>query len=164
MGDTLQKESKPRFDEYVHSTLSSFCQHKKYIVLDLDELYDGDGTMRDLIMNKMEKRYAQKEIVRKSGDLTNLFRSEIFGIFSNLQTVSIISTFSSCSYSLSMTELLSSIESLPLNEVIVKAKGKNNWIASLWESPEIIQKEYAGKGYTISMQKKGGFERWFTIN
>ena len=53
---------------------------------------DGDQTMRDLIMNKMEKREYNKESVREHGDFTNLFRSEIFGIFPNLKTIIIQST------------------------------------------------------------------------
>ena len=54
-----------------------------------------------------------------------------------------------------MTGLLSLIESLSFNQVIIKAVTRygNNWIDSLWRSPEIMKKEYAAKNYIISMKE-----------
>ena len=90
---SLKKETKATFDEYIYSTFSSLLQHKKQIILNLHYLYKGTyETMRDLMMYRFKKRDHFKESVREHGDFTNLFRSEIFGIFPNLKTIIIQST------------------------------------------------------------------------
>lgn len=158
LDQSLNEQTEKTFDEYIHSVFSSFCIHKKQIILNLHNLYEADKTIRSLFMFKMERRRCWRETVRGNGDFSNLFRAETFRMFTNLKTMIIqTSSFKSdglWSYSLSMTELLRSIESLSLDQVIVKAVDYDkNWIKSLWteENEKRIQKEYAAKKYGISM-------------
>ncbi len=51
----LQREKGTAFDQYIYATFSSFCQHKKEIILNLSSLYYANEPIRDLIMNKINK-------------------------------------------------------------------------------------------------------------
>merc|ERR1712083_948319 len=94
------------------------------------------------------------------------------------------------SYSLSLSLLLSLIESTALNKVIIKSVSyekpvwsndeeslsssgsyePSNWIYALWlSSSEIIKHEYYKKNYAISLKEvegnsNGWQEYWFMIN
>ena len=172
-----------QFDDYIYSTFNCFIQNKQQIILDLDRLNNGDKKMRDLIMyplDGVDLSEGHKEKKRKTKKFVNVFRSEIFGIFKNVKTIIIITTdpWGETSYSLSLSLLLSLIESTSLDKVIVKAvtykdwrdnDKEYNWIYSLWSSScSIIKEEYDGKNYTISIKevkKEDGYnEYWFEIN
>ena len=158
-----------------------YIQNKQQIIFDLAQLNGVDNKMRDLIMYPLggvNLYEGEKEKKRDISDFVNVFRSEIFGIFKNIQTIIIITTHweGFRSYSLSLSLLLSLIESTSLDKVIVKAVsytdnfGKNrdkkeyNWIYSLWSSScSIIKEEYDGKNYTISINKVSN-EYWLEIN
>ena len=175
----LGKPTTKTFDEYIYSTFQCFCQHKKQIILDFPELdEDADKKLTYLIMNSLHWRRYDEEKQRDDGDLSNMFRKEILGIFKNVKSMIIITTSTTgyFSYSLSLSVLLSLIDSISfLDKVIVKAvsykKNKdNNWIYSLWSSSsEPIKQEYDAKNYTISIKKieegiYGYQEYWFVIN
>ena len=176
---------KPRtetFDEYIYSTFQCFCQHKNQIILDLYQLdKNADKRMTDLIMNSSDKvnLYHNEEKKRVFGDLSNMFRTELLGMFKNVKTMIMITTSSDgqYSYSFSLSVLLSLTDSISfLDKVIVKAviygsNKDNNWIYSLWSSSsEIIKQEYDAKNYTISIKETKNtyygrrHEFWFTIN
>ena len=125
--------------------------------------------MRELIIYPMDQRLAGKENKREDKDFSNLFRSEIFGIFTTIKTLIIITTneYGIKSYSLSMTTLLSLISSSSLDQIIIKSVevewngNKYNWINNFWRSDaEIMKKEYAAKNYSISMKKVEVAETW----
>ena len=161
---SLNKAASTTFDNYIYSTFAAFVQHKKQISLHLDGLYGADKGITDLMMYPLERRDYEEESVREYGDFSNLFKAEIFGIFPNIKTLIIQSTdaYGEDSYSLCMTGLLSLIESLSFNQVIIKAVTRfgYNWIESLCKSPEKMIKEYAAKNYIISMKNREN-ECWF---
>ena len=186
------------FDHYIYETFHCFSQNKKQIIFDLDQLNEvKDKKMTDLIMHSLDGvdiDKGEKEKKRADGDLSHLFREELFLIFKNVKSVIIITTggypSGSRSYSLSLYGLLSLIHSISvLDEVIVKAVtykqrenkydrnskviNKYNWIYSLWSSSsKKMKQEYGAKNYTISLREvesKGLHdddvqEYWFIIN
>ena len=173
INDTLNRApTTTTLDKYVYATFAAFTQHKKICILDLPQLYDSaDQRMRQLIVYPMDQREYNKGNKRDDKDFSNLFRSEIFGIFKNIKTLIIITTNDTGfrSYSLSMTTLLSLISSSSLDQIIIKSVEYygSNWINKLWRSDdEIMKKEYAAKHYSISMKKEksGRYnEYWFVI-
>jgi len=183
INNILGKPTTETFDEYIYSTFQCFCQHKKQIILDLyqlDKCADKKMShfkMTDLIMNSLNVRPSYEEKKRDIGDLSNIFRKELLDIFKNVKSIIIITThpFGNTSYSLSLSVLLSLIDSISfLDKVIVKAvsykKNKdNNWIYSLWSSSsETIKPEYDAKNYTISIKEvkenvRDIQEYWFVI-
>ena len=183
LNNILGKPTTETFDEYIYSTFQCFCQHKKQIILDLYQLdIWADKKMTDLIMNPLDRRYYNEEKKRNHGDLSNIVRKEILGLFKNVKTIIIITTADGWySYSLSLSVLLSLVDAIPfLDKVIVKAvtyedwdsKKEYNWIYSLWSSSsETIKQEYDAKNYTISIKEVNinrvfneFQEYWFMIN
>merc|ERR1711933_164998 len=110
----LGKSRTKTFDEYIYSTFHSFCQHKKQIILDLYQLDNfADEKVTDFIMNSLDGvniKY-DEEKKRYDGDLSNIFRKDILGIFKNIKSLIIITTSETgySSYSLSLLSLIDSI-------------------------------------------------------
>merc|ERR1712241_1616603 len=80
----LKQPFKGTFDEYVIDIFYAFCQHKKQIILDLYPLNKGNAEMNGLIMSTLDKRYADEEKKRESGDVSNLFLPDLLRIFPNV--------------------------------------------------------------------------------
>ncbi len=149
-----KEETTLKIDEYIRETAECFLAFKQEIILDLYELFEGvNKEMSELIMYEGNKK-------RKSGDYHNLFRAQIFGVFKNLKTIIIMSTHNLgySIYTFSLSVLLSLLESISVEKVIVKAvvvDGKtDSWISELWNSSKTsIKQKYKDKNYEISYKR-----------
>merc|ERR1712228_809790 len=159
----LKKETKASFPPFIIECFDAFIRNKKQIIFNLIDLCrDGDKRMNHLLFLSLEQRCYDEEIQRKDDDKNNMMKSEIFSLFQNVQTLIIQSTNNYGgydSYSFSLMALLNAISQSNLNQIIIKSKEYNgyNWIKSVWKSDErIFKKEYAAKGYKITMIEEKG--------
>eukprot|EP01083_Nonionella_stella_P098876 278119_1 len=149
-----------RVDDYIYSTFDAFRNAKKQIVLNLSQLNTwANKKVTDFFMHTVDKRDLRKEeeSKRECNDLNNLCKAEIFEIFKNVKRIVIVTTDWNCySYSISMAGLLSLINSVSLDKVILKAvawKDNKTWIETLWcNTSETLTKQYGDVNYNIEFK------------
>ena len=154
----LEKETnKVTLPSFIIECFRAFVKNKKEICLDLVSLnYYGDKDINELLFHSLDERYYKNEIKRSDDDLSNVFRSDIFSLFSNAKTMIIESMNGPYSFSFSLMALLNEISPTNLNEIMIKSKEDDDhcWIKSVWNSDkEILKKVYSVKGYGIEMIK-----------
>eukprot|EP01084_Bolivina_argentea_P150987 263599_1 len=153
----LKQKTKLKFNKYIYNTFDCFCQNKREISLDLHALSKANGKMVNLILDK-----------------NDLPRKQIFDIFENAKHIVIQSSDYNgwISYELPLLKLLSLLESISFEQVIVKTtRGlfePDSWISSLWLSSSWrnIREKYTEKNFNISMKQvklKCTKEDWLTI-
>ena len=165
----LGKQTKRKYDDYVHETFESFCNHKKEISLNLEQLDNAkDKDMASLVMYDIKKGDEEKDV----SDKTNLCRPEILTIFENIKSLSINTGNAKYGcYSLSLLGLLPYFKTSPsLQQITIKSrkdKNDNNWISSLWSSSsQKLQQTFNAKHYEISMKEENSGrvkEDWLMI-
>eukprot|EP01083_Nonionella_stella_P290770 989358_1 len=157
-------ETEKRFDDYIYSTFDVFTRSKKQIVLDLGQLRhnardNASKKLLNLLMNPLDKRDVEKEeeVKRECDDLRNLWKPQIFEIFKNVKSVVVITTYDDGSYSISMDALLSLIQLVSLDKVILKARvyeDNKTWIEDVWcSASETLIKQYGDANYSIERRK-----------
>eukprot|EP01084_Bolivina_argentea_P306859 530326_1 len=107
--------------------------------------------MINLILYSLEEGIKE----RSDADKTNVLRPETMEMFTNVKKV-VIDTWNN--YCISLVALLSLVSKTEWEQVIVKARGKKNWISVLFSNEEKrmgIVKQYKQKNYNIKMNDVG---------
>ena len=143
------------FPPFIVDCFHAFAENKKQIVLNVYVLSFGNAKINNLLIHSLECRENNEESKRVVDDLNNVVRAELFALFPNVRKLIIQSTYGSYSYSLSLLALLNEICRTNLDEIVITStewKG-HCWIKSVWNSDEqMLEKEYAAKGYEIEME------------
>eukprot|EP01084_Bolivina_argentea_P248814 416283_1 len=168
LGEHLQRKC----PQYIYDTFDCFCKHKKQISLNLKQLRKMNKNITDLVMNNIEKSAKVREI----SDKTNLFRKQMLDLFENVTNLTIVCWNQSgdiyhdrdifhdpYSYSLSLSTLLTLIESSGIQHVVIELesmyyKYDDHNIDLLWVCG--VQQQYERKGYKISTSKR---ERYYMV-
>ena len=155
---SLKPSNKPKFDACIIDSFHSLRQHKRQLIFDLRELSKVDEEFRNLVLHSCEERNPLKESKREFGDFKNLFRADLLSVFPNIEQVIIRTANCLSSYSLSMSNLLSTISSSSVNKVVVDSEGYTTWIWTLWKSEYAkLTKAFAANGFTIDVERQDKF-------
>ena len=150
-----------KIDNFVLSTFQCFVANKKQIKLDVPFLHRTNNKIRDTIMYGMIEH--ESEITKferlKETDFTNLFRPELFKIFTKTKSLTLKVNTGSFYYPFSFSALLKLIKMCDLNNVVINVtqhfmRGKYIcWIQQLWgKSAEEIKQIYHAENYSINME------------
>lgn len=166
----LTKQSAIQFDEYLVESFDAYRLHKKEIILDLLCLEeDANKTIRYTLMHPLENDDEEAEyeeesesdseeqnvVCKPSPDgFSNLFRVELLSLFPNVQSIIVTSSYGE--FSMSMSNLLSSICESKLEKVVVKADGYySGWIEEVWQTEERdLEKHFEESGFDIQFKEE----------
>ena len=147
-------------DRFMLSTFQCFVENKKEIKLDLYMLLMTNKRIRDTIMYQMVKHESEvRKFERlKETDSTNLFRPELFRIFTKAKSLILKVSTGRDYYPFSWLALLRMIKMSNLEKVVIKvnlflrAKYKC-WMQEIWrKSDQEFKEAYNAENYSISMQ------------
>ena len=163
------KQPEFQYDTYVYNSFDLFCIKKKYITLNLWYLEKFFPKLSSFIMNSIERNDINWHDMSST---KNLFKSTLFHLFPNLESIEIYSTCTvhgiDASYSISLLSLLSLLKSEKTKIIIRSKHGSDqnqSWLVHAYTSPLIqIYGDYA---HDISMKTtrnaRGLYEDCVTI-
>ena len=148
-----------KIKKYIYKCFKAYSQNKTYIVLNTDYIKDTYKEFRNMIFYDIKKYKYDDDKILSVSDRVNVFKSDLFRLLPNLQTIVFITTDWNgyFIYPFSFLCLLNEIyNNSKLKKVIIKATRKNkekeSWL--LWSKEEVI-KIFANKNYktTFKTQK-----------
>ena len=150
-----------KISEYIYKCFKAYSQNKTYIVLNIDEISRSYKDFINMMFYDI-KQYEYNKIESVT-DRVNVFKSDLFRLLPNLQTIVFITTslYGEYVYPFSFLCLLNEMNNSKLKKVIIKAtrinKEKESWL--LWSKEEVI-KIFANKNYktTFKTQKDSAGE------
>ena len=150
-----------KIDNFVLCTFQCFVENKKEIKLDESFLVTTNNKIRDTIMYGMVeyKSEIRKFTKLKETDLTNLFRPELFTIFSQAKSLILKVRTGLTYHPFSFSALLKVIKMCNLEKVVIEvvqqfSRGTYDcWIQQLWEkSGKELKAIYQAENYSINME------------
>ena len=152
-----------KISEYIYKCFKAFSQNKTYIVLNTDWMNGTYKEFKKMLYHDIKGYKCWDDVNDKISDKNkfNLFKSDLFRLLPNLQTIVLITTTGDGTdvYPLSFLCLLSEIENTSLNKLIIKAIRATrygydkSWLLDIWStSKEQVSKLFANKNYQIKYQ------------
>ena len=155
-----EEHASTQLDPYMITAFKAFTQNTTKITI---HYYNFDhNDMADDIQKLLMYRVQRSHTMRKDDDLTNLFRPQVFSIFTEIRRITLITTnfIGTKSWSLSLIGFLSLIKNTMVQHVQILARGEDSWIRKLLSSSmSNLLGIFSSANYKIEFKAKIGFKR-----
>ena len=164
-----KEENIGKYDNYIFSTFKCFVEHKRKLMIGLDDLLLFNKDFRNLIMGQLMSTHYEKDSISKmKGMITdindmNLPKKQFLTIFHNLQQLELYLSSNLYFYIISLSSLSSIIKSHPSLKMVRIDLGYGSKIRSLYSLSEEMKKRYEHVGYNIHLEEEWRYGRVYNF-